>query len=556
MKKLKYLLIPIFSLLFFINVNAETISVSSVQIKPLENYKNNNSGATDNDFVDYLLSYFSIPSDITEYNYNIYALSSDGGNSNSLKFYFKTSENKLPLNNYQNQYFLFWNNSIGHSYECQYGVDFNNNGNVTSFSKYYCLKDTFSQFSLIPGAYGYTYIIKAENYDSILYQNLSGYSTGYTNSFSIDNGIIYNYGENIPTYFTNGNRYTFGELPAPSYSYTTTILENGNVKLDLSLNNYTSDSGYGFVLENMVTNEEYGITNPYSNIFPNIIPYGTSYSIELSYDTYLSLTLYKYNQIEDTSLYLQEEIETILIDINNTFFNTSEQPYFTITKQTKNLIEGKFVNTTSSMTCWYKYNDSQSEQYTNCSEGVGFSYYENGYAEVIIKKNNNVIYNRKINFLGGSLTSPYLVYDIIKRDFYSVVNWYVENNNNNLTYRYSLDNGSTFTNWSSYNENSNNSISVFDNNTIIVEIANNDQSTIYDSKAIIVINDVSSLSLKNGSIGSIVNKFDSIFNVNSNVLTIINSFWSKLKYSNVYLFVFIPFLTSIICAIIYLIRRK
>lgn len=342
----------------------------------------------------------------------------------------------------------------------------------------------------------------------------------------------------------------------PTYEYEETILESGNVRLDFTFSNYNSNGSYGFEIENGLSNEEYGIENTFSSIFPKIIPFGNSYSIEVPFDTILYVTLAKYEQVEGTSLYSREEIYTNMIDINNVVFENPQEPYFTIYQQTGHIIEGAFVNTKANDTCWYRYSTSQNEDFVPCNEILGLNFHDNGYAEVIIKRNNNTIYSRKLNYIGGGVNDPYIVYEINKMDFYSVINWHIQNEISNTTYRYSIDNGENFTNWENYNSNNNTSINVFDNSTIIIEIANSNQGTIYDSKAIVVVNDIQNIKNINNTTTNFINKFKSIFNINGNILNNVNNIWGGLKTSKLYLIIFIPFITSVICAIIYLIRRK
>ena len=52
----------------------------------------------------------------------------------------------------------------------------------------------------------------------------------------------------------------------------------------------------------------------------------------------------------------------------------------------KNNITGAFINTTNSMTCWYRYFDFPNETFTPCNEIAGFNVHDNGYVEVLIKK--------------------------------------------------------------------------------------------------------------------------------------------------------------------------
>lgn len=151
-----------------------------------------------------------------------------------------------------------------------------------------------------------------------------------------------------------------------------------------------------------------------------------------------------------------------------------------------------------------------------CNETLGLNFHDNGYVEVIIKRHNNTIYSRKLNYIGGAENEPYIVYEINKQDFYSIINWHIQNEESNTTYRYSIDNGANYTNWENYNSN-NNSINVFDNSTIIIEIANNNQSTIYDSKAIVVVNDIENIKNINNTTTNFINKFKNIFNINGNI---------------------------------------
>lgn len=367
---------------------------------------------------------------------------------------------------------------------------------------------------------------------------------------------ILEYGQTMNLFEFASSLMGVSSIVEPTYSYEETILENGNVKLDFTFTNYNENSGYAFEVENGISNEEYGITNTYSNIFPNQIPFGTSYSIELPFDTYLYVTLAKYEQVEDTSLYYKEEIYTHIIDINNIVFENKQDPYFVIYRQNKNLIEGSFANTTSQNTCWYRYSTSQNEDFVPCDELLGLSFYDNGYVEVIIKKGSQTIYSRKINYLGSNQNEPYIKYEVVKQDFYSIVNWSTENYVNNLTFRYSVDNGINYTTWSIYNNNQNYYINVFDNSTIIIEIANSDQTTIYDSKAIIVVNDINTIKNINNTTTNFIDKFKSLFSINGNILNNVSNFYDNIKLSKVYLLIFIPFLTSLIAGIIYLIRRK
>lgn len=578
MKKLKYLLIPLFSLLFIVNVNAASIdtkytmpSYTDAQKVLIEEFKNSTEynqileyieNSMTNVFINGSIGYV----DFTD-NY-LLIFDTDTFLNNTIIVDFVKSFNNIPYNIYQSngsdygEFSLFTNGSIN---SFRYNFTFSN--------------DLLSNVSLYTnGRFSYNFINMLENittgdnyisYPDHYYFDTT-YYTGYSDTinYGYDNG---RFAVNIPikleddvlytppTSFDNNVFIDSISLPftnvEPTYSYTSTILDNGNVKLDFTFTNYTSGSGYAFEIENSVNNEEYGITNTYSNIFPNQIPFGSSYSIELSYDSLLYVTLAKYEQVEQTSLYSREEIYTNIIDINNVVFENVKDPYFVIYTQNKNNITGTFVNTTNQMTCWYSYSDTQTEDYLPCDEEVGFNVHDNGYVEVIIKKGNEIIYSRKINYIGANDNEPYITYQINKKDFYSIVVWGIENELSNTTYRYSTNNGASYTNWTTYN-NTNNIINVFDNSTIIIEIANNNQSTIYDSKAIVVVNDITTIKDINNTTINIINKFKNIFSVNPKILQNISSYYEAIRTSKIYLIIFIPFLTSLICAIIYLIRRK
>lgn len=557
MKRLKFLLIPLISLLFIINVNAQAdVQLTYYNLTSADNYLNTNSNKSFNDFIELVLSKIDIPSISDDEKY-IYFLSNYPGYSNELYLDILVgSDITIGTYAFSNPTFTIGFNSFTTDY--RYTLSFQNNSytdnNLVVVGSLTTTPTFYTNYALERFASIDKYIIKT-NVNEIHYTT----PTNTQNSFQIGSSSEYNFNSYIPIDLFKGS-YNYSIIEdfslEPTYSYTSTILDNGNVKLDFTFNNYTSDSGYAFEIENYVSNEEYGITNTYSSIFPNQIPFGSSYSIELSYDSLLYVTLAKYEQVEQTSLYSREEIYTNMIDINNVVFENEQEPYFVIYRQTKNLIEGSFVNITSNNTCWYRYSTSQNEDFVPCDEMLGLSFYDNGYIEVLIKKGSTTIYSRKINYLGSTSNEPYIIYNITKQDFYSVLNFSVENYVNGLTYRVSTDNGINFSNWQTYDNTKNNFINVFDNSTIIIEIANSNQSTIYDSKSIVVVNNINEIKSINNTTTNFLDKFRSIFNVNTNILRNINNFYDNIKLSKIYLLIFIPFLASLIGAIIYLIRRK
>lgn len=355
----------------------------------------------------------------------------------------------------------------------------------------------------------------------------------------------------------------FSQPVEPSYSYTSKVLENGNVELTFTFENYDSGSSYGFTIENEVSGEEYGVVNPFSTIFPNIIPFGDSYSITIPYDTYIYITLAKYNKIEDSTLYFREEIFTDVIDINNIVFSNPSNPYFSIDYQSKNYIQGRFNNTKKGDSCFVKFSNNSDSRLVSCSESFTINYDFNGFLTFYVKRNNDTIYNRNINILGNdSPDYPYISYNVQKQDFYSVVTFNVINDNYdiNMSYRYSLDNGVTWTDYQLIDkEPFSYSINVFSNSNVIFEIANvrsPNNIIVYDSKSVYVVLDISTASGLNSSTDNFIDKFISLISINNNLVNYINLLWNNLKNSKLFLIIMIPFISSLICAIIYLIRRK
>lgn len=357
--------------------------------------------------------------------------------------------------------------------------------------------------------------------------------------------------------------YTSNLPVEPSYSYVSNVLDNGNVELTFTFENYNSDSSYGFTIENELSGEEYGVENPFSSIFPKIVPFGNSYSITIPYDTYLYVTLAKYNKVEDSTLYSREEIFTDVIDVNNIVFSNPSNPYFSIDYQSKKFIQGRFNNTKNNDTCFVKFSNNLSSQQVSCSESFTINFDFNGYLSFYVKRKNDIIYNRNINVLGNdSVDYPYIIYNVEKQDFYSIVTFNVINSNYdiNMSYRYSLDNGVT---WSDYQliekEPFSYSINVFSNSNVIFEIANvrsPNNIIVYDSKSVYVVLDISTASGLNSSTDNIIDKFISLISLNDNLINYINLLWNNIKNSKLFLVIMLPFISSIICAIIYLIRRK
>lgn len=345
----------------------------------------------------------------------------------------------------------------------------------------------------------------------------------------------------------------------PTYEYTSTLLDNGNVKLVFTFNDYNDSNIYGFTITNEVSGEEYGIENPFSSIFPNIIPFGSSYSIEVPYDTYIYITLAKYEKYEDSELYYRTEIYTDTIDINNVVFSNPQDTYFQLLYSSQKNLTGIFKNVSKDSTCYFvRSNNLDVESEVSCSEQVSVDVNFNGYVKFYVKQKDNIIYSRNINVLGNPNSFlPYIIYSVDKQDFYSVINWSVSNQNfdSNMNFRYSLDNGNTFTPWTLIDNSTNFNINVFENSYVIIEISNSDNSTIYDSKSISVVVDISTIKDFNNTTNNFINKFISIFSVNPDILKNVNIFWNTIKTSKLFLVIFIPFLGALICGIIYLIRR-
>ena len=559
-KYLKYL-IPLFSIFIFSNVYALADVNFVTPNKPTALQNCLNSGVCDeNQFWEQMLTYNNMIVEDTSHNYySIYYRI-----SNNTIYYVRTN-NPLFLKfyyNYGNSYvdLKFENDNIAWR---EINYTYNSNGIISGVNSYfdYTYSGSNSMVSLIGGGMTTDIIILATNQEGYEYKY---YDSWQNYSFSIDSGPTYSYQDNVPIDFLNGTEFNwtpydmFSGPTEPTYTYNETILENGNVRLDFTFTNYSEGSNYAFEIENGISNEEYGITNTFSNIFPNIIPYGNSYSIELGFDTYLYVTLSQYTQVEQTTLYTREEIYTQMIDINNIVFEDSSDPYFTIYRQYRGIIEGSFANIKNNNTCWYQVSTQQSETQVDCDQVFYIEYYTNGYVTISIKKGNNIVYTRNINIMGSYTPFPMIVWETTKQDFYSVINWSVERTTHypNITYRYSTNGGTTFTEWESYNSNDTYKINAFDNSVVIIEIANSSQSQIYDQKSIQVVNNIDTIKNINGGTSSFLDKFKSLFKVNGKILENISAYYESVKYSKVYLLIFIPFLASIISGIIYLIRRK
>ena len=149
------------------------------------------------------------------------------------------------------------------------------------------------------------------------------------------------------------------------------------------------------------------------------------------------------------------------------------------------------------------------------------------------------------------------MYSVEKQDFYNIVKWEVKNKNQdtNMKFRYSTDNGLNYSQWETIG-NEYPSINVYSNTTVIIEISNSNNTTIYDSKAINVIENLETIKTFNKSSSNLINIFNNMFNVNTNILPKITTFWNNIKGTKAYLLIFIPFISSLIGGIIYLIRRK
>lgn len=348
----------------------------------------------------------------------------------------------------------------------------------------------------------------------------------------------------------------------PSYTYTTEILDNGNVRLDFLFTNYTDTSSlYGFSISNEISGEYYGETNRFSSIFPNTIPLGTSYSIELPYDTFIYVTLAKYNPVEGSdTLYLREIIYTDSIDINNIVFTDPGERYFNITSQTQYQLTGVFKNTKSTDICHYQFSTDIDTRPVSCTDTLNLSLNYNGLVTIYIYDMwGETQYSRRINFLGNSNPDiPYIKYNITQQQIYNIVNWSIENidYDNTMEYRYSTDNGTTFTEWAPVGNISSYKINIFSNSSVIIMLSNADQSVYYDTKTIYVVIDFTNINLTNNSTMNLVQQFENLFSVNGNILTEINNIWTSIKRSKLYLVIFISFVGSIISGIIYLIRRK
>ena len=288
-----------------------------------------------------------------------------------------------------------------------YGNYNDNNTRLNSYSYYYrpngtyysstnnnVSYDWFNSNKFGSGGWLTFSVIVDSNFTNKYYNFVSG------NNFMVNGKLVgpdYNNGVVPFDYLTNA---AFGDLfpysEEPTYSYTSRVLENGNVELTFTFEDYdNANTSYAFTIENEVSGEEYGEENPFSSIFPKVIPYGNSYTITIPYDTYLYITLAKYNQIENSTLYSREEIFTDVIDINNIVFSNPSTPYYSIDYQSKTFIQGRFNNTQNSDTCYVKFSDDLSTRQVSCTNVFSVDYDFNGYLTFYVKRSNNIIYTRK-----------------------------------------------------------------------------------------------------------------------------------------------------------------
>lgn len=575
MKKLKIFLPLIFSfLLMFLFISKTHAKVSDyytewvysdILIENLDIYKNKINFI--NDYLGNNIIYSGNTAiDINTNNFIIiYDMDTINSNSVVIRFLNVTNSNNYISNTYtqyQTDQRLGLNYSF-YEFNCSF---FNNNltscSNVSSGSAFY--RKNYYDISCNPTTENCLF---EENkyYFDVSYIN-NNTNLNFSESFSSFNqyyDIPIKYDEliSLPNTFLNyKDFFEYFLSPSspvePSYSYTSTLLDNGNVKIDFQFTDYIEGAGYGFEILNFVSGEYYGDSNPYSSIFPNNIPYGNSFSIEVSYDTIIYISLYQYFEVEGTSLYTRDEVYSEEIDIDNVVFDNQEDPYFSVSLHTNNKIIGEFKNTKSGYSCKYRNSNNNIIGVVICDEEiVNETFNFNGWVEFYIENSlGTEIYSRKINVLGGATNNPYIIYNTEKQDFYSVINWSVENSISNLEYRFSTDNGINYSSWISLDNNTN-TINVYENTTVIIEISNHDHSIIYDSKAIKVVNSVENLKTFNNTTNNFIAKFRSLFYVNSNILRNVTIYWNTLKTSKIYLLIFIPFITSLICAIIYLIRR-
>lgn len=553
MKILKKLfLVSLFCSLFIVRASASTeltfeysdnlnnnMTTYSQLIDNVKQYLENNTLNLDGASFNLFSGEFSKP--ILIYDF------SDISNNNLIVSWIYNHQNS---NNFISNSFLYSN--------VAYRIKFNfyNNYNINSY--------TFSgigynyRFEIIDDVVNFNYYID----NSYVNDNQIYFRVESSNYDFVVNNVVYSYKDNI--LFSDLANSLNSNFIEPTYSYTSKVLDNGNVELTFSFKNYDSiESPYAFTIENEISGEEYGEENPFSSIFPKIIPFGESYSITIPYDTYLYVTLAKYNKVDDSTLYFREEIFTDVLDINNIVFSNPSNPYFSIDYQSKKFIQGRFNNTKNNDTCFVKFSNTSSSQQVSCTESFTINYDFNGFLTFYVKRNNDIIYTRNINILGNnSVDYPYITYNVKKQDFYSVVTFNVINVNYdiNMSYRYSLDNGVTWTDYQLIEkEPFSYSINVFSNSNVIFEIANvrsPNNIIVYDSKSVYVVLDISTASGLNSSTDNIIDKFISLISINDNLINYINLLWNNFKNSKLFLIIMIPFISSIICGIIYLIRRK
>lgn len=314
------------------------------------------------------------------------------------------------------------------------------------------------------------------NYDNKLFNNENG------NKFS-----LYDFGYKPFTNFVNEG---LSKYLMPSYDYTLEYTDNGKILLNLKFNNYIDNGMYYFTLYNKITKEYYGIDSkglPFYDDKNKYLPFEESFELLLDEDTNLELSLIKINNAISYKV-----INTEIINIYNTYDNL-EKPYFYVVEKTNNFISGIFKNigNLSDKTCYYKQSNDNVEHSMGCWYREDIEVNFNGYITFYVKdKNKKIIYQRDINFLGNS-NLPFINYKIINNNEYKTIDWSIENFNsvNDIYFRYSIDNGKNFTEWSRVeNENFTHKINVFNTNYVIIELSDNTHNNLYDKKSIYISN--------------------------------------------------------------------
>ena len=195
-------MIPLFSLLFIINVKADTvINFSNTSFTPLDNCLNNSVCSSESDFWNNMLSYDDLIVEDSNYEYyTIYYYSNRlyyirSHNPLIIRYGYNSGNNYLSLRFVQDQ--IAWR---------EISYSFNSTGEITSALYWDYTYGGTDNFSLTVSANTLNAIILATNQENYIY---GSYGEPVANSWTIDNGYVYSYNDEVPIDFLNGDTFNW-----------------------------------------------------------------------------------------------------------------------------------------------------------------------------------------------------------------------------------------------------------------------------------------------------------------------------------------------------------